>query len=167
MPPTTPFVRPGRPAVQLPGDHHRHRPHPSAAAAAGDELNAFRTAYPLQNYVLALSHTQGEGRYDDPVVVDFTRRNRTPAVMMWWKTRDLSISLVANHRQSRRFRASFANALKAAGAVTYVHTPPRPADIQRFWDTGVGVYSDEPFPPLGTTPPQLITPTFEEGVTPA
>jgi len=131
------------------------------------ELNAFRTAYPLQNYVVALYHTQGQGRYDDPVVVDFTRRNRTPALMMWWRQRDLSISLAANHRQGRRFRASFANALKAAGAVTYVHSLADPAEIQRFWDMGVGVYSDEPFPPLGTTPPLLIAPTFEEGTTPA
>jgi glycerophosphoryl diester phosphodiesterase len=131
------------------------------------ELNAYRTAYPLQNYVVALYHTQYWGLFDDPEVIDFTRRNRTPAVMMWWRQRDLSISLAANHRQSRRFRTSFVNALEAAGAVTYVHSLGDPTQIQRFWDLGVGVYSDEPFPPLGTTPPQLLTPTFEEGVTPA
>jgi hypothetical protein len=44
---------------------------------------------------------------------------------------------------------------------------PTPVQIQRFWDMGVGVYSDEPFPPLGTTTPQLVPPTFKEDVTPA
>jgi hypothetical protein len=143
----------------------RERIFPHVADQA--ELNAFRTAYPLQNYVMALYHTQGRNLYDDPVVADFTRRNRTPAVMMWWRERDLSISLAANHRQGRRFRAPFANALEAAGAVVYAHSLADPVQIQRFWDMGVGVYSDEPFPPLGTTPPQLVPPTFKENATPA
>jgi glycerophosphoryl diester phosphodiesterase len=155
---------------QAPERSVRERIFPHVADQA--ELNAFRTAYPLQNYVMALYHTQGQNRYDDPVVADFTRRNRTPAVMMWWRERDLSISLAANHLQGRRFRAPFANALKAAGAVVYVHSLADPVQMQRFWDMGVGVYSDEPFPPLGTTPPQLVPPTFKqptfnEDVTPA
>ena len=150
---------------QAPERSLRERILPHVADQA--ELNAFRTVYPLQNYVMALYHTQGRNLYDDPVVADFTRRNRTPAVMMWWRERDLSISLAANHRQGRRFRATFANALEAAGAVVYAHSLADPVQIQRFWDMGVGVYSDEPFPPLGTTPPQLVSPTFKENATPA
>jgi hypothetical protein len=92
---------------------------------------------------------------------------RIDAVMMWWREQDLSISLAANHRQGRRFRAPFANALEAAGAVVYAHSLADPVQIRRFWDMGVGVYSDEPFPPLGTTPPQLVPPTFRENATPA
>jgi hypothetical protein len=130
-------------------------------------LNALRTVYPLQNYVLALYRTQYYNRYDDPEVVDFTRRNRAPAVAMWWRERDPTISLNANHFQNRRYRASFVSALRAAGAISYVHSLDDPADVQRFWDLRVGVYSNEPFPPLGTTPPLLLPPRFSRGVTPA
>jgi glycerophosphoryl diester phosphodiesterase len=130
-------------------------------------LNALRTVYPLQNYVLALYRTQYHNRYDDPVVVDFTRRNRAPAVALWWRTRNPALSLNANHFQNRRYRASFVSALKAAGAVTYVHSIDAPADAQRFWSLRVGLYSNEPFPPLGTAPPQLLAPRFERGVTAA
>ncbi len=134
------------------------------------ELNAFRTAYPLQNYVVALYHTQYRGLFDDPQVVDFARRNRTPAVTMWWRERDFSISLAANSQQRRRFSRPFSDALKAAGAVAHVHTLGDPNQIQGFWDLGIGVYSDEPFPPLQTGALQqqeLILPRFPEGVTPA
>ena len=62
------------------------------------ELTAFRTVYPVQNYVMALYHTQARNLYDDPIVADFTSRYRTPAVMMWWRDRNLSLSLAANHR---------------------------------------------------------------------
>ena len=79
---------------------------------------------------------------------------------MWWRDRDPALSLAANGRQSRRYRRSFAEALAAAGAVTYVHSLADPADIQRFWDLGVGVYSDEPFPPLGAATPAVRTPAF-------
>ena len=127
------------------------------------ELNALRVSYPLQNYVLALYHTQAQNRYDDAEAVAFVRRNRTPAAMMWWRERDFSLSLAANGRQGRRFRQSFANGLRAAGAVVYVHSLGDPAQIQRFWDLGIGVYSDEPFPPLGDTAPVLRTPTFDDG----
>jgi glycerophosphoryl diester phosphodiesterase len=136
------------------------------------ELTEFRTAYPLQNYVLALYHTQSQNRYDDPVAGDFTKRYRAPAVMMWWRDRDPSISLAANGRQGRRYRPSFASALKAAGANVYVHSLGDPAQIQRFWDLGIGVYSDDPFPPLAGAAArqqqqQLIMPDFPEGVIPA
>ena len=43
------------------------------------ELSEFRTVYPLQNYVLALYHTQAQNRYDDPIVGDFVNRYRAPA----------------------------------------------------------------------------------------
>jgi len=124
------------------------------------ELNTLRLYFPLQNYVLALYHTQALNRYDDPEVVDFVRRNRTPAVMMWWRDRDFSISLAANGQQSRRFRQAFADSLRSAGAVVYVHSLADPVQIQRFWDLRIGGYSDEPFPPLVATTPALKTPTF-------
>ena len=137
------------------------------------ELTAFRTAYPLQNYVLALYHTQVQGRYDDPIAGDFTNRYRAPAVMMFWRDRDLSISLAANAHQGRRYRPSFASALDGVGANVYVHSLGDPNQIQRFWDRGIGVYSDDPFPPLGGTATlrqseqQLIVPDFPEGIIPA
>ena len=134
------------------------------------ELTEFRTAYPLQNYVLALYHTQSQNRYDDPIAGDFTNRYRAPAVMMWWRDRDLSLSLAANGRQARRYRPSFASALKSVGANVYVHSLGDPNQIQRFWDLEIGVYSDEPFPPLevGALRQQpLIIPDFPPGVIPA
>jgi hypothetical protein len=122
--------------------------------------------------VLALYHTQAQNRYDDPIAGDFTNRYRAPAVMMWWRDRDLSISLAANGRQSRRYRPSFASALKSVGANVYVHSLGDPNQIQRFWDRQIGVYSNDPFPPLdGTATLQqeqnLIMPDFPEGVIPA
>ena len=137
------------------------------------ELTQFRTAYPLQNYMLALYHTQAENRYDDPIAGDFTSRYRAPAVMMWYRDRNLAISLAANGRESRRYRPSFASALRGAGANVYVHSIGDGGVIQSFWDRDVGVYSDSPFPPLGATTAlrqseeQLIMPEFPEGVIPA
>jgi glycerophosphoryl diester phosphodiesterase len=140
------------------------------------ELSEHRIAYPVQNYVLALYRTQARNRYDDPIVGDFTNRYRAPAVMMWWRDRDLSISLAANGRQARRYRPSFASALKGLGANVYVHSLGDPNQIQRFWDRGIGVYSDNPFPPLGGAATlqqeqqqeqELIMPDFPEGVIPA
>jgi glycerophosphoryl diester phosphodiesterase len=124
------------------------------------ELDALRVFYPLRNYVLALYHTQAQNRLDDAAAVGFVRRNRTPAVMMWWRDRDPSLSLAANGRQSRRYRRSFARALQAAGAVTYVHSLADPAQVRRFQALGIGVYSDEPFPPLDTSATQLQIPSF-------
>ena len=54
-----------------------------------------------------------------------------------------------------------AQALRDAGAVTYVHSLAGPADIQRFWDLGIGVYSDEPFPPLSAGGPAVRAPSFD------
>jgi len=139
------------------------------------ELTQFRTAYPLQNYMLALYHTQAQNRYEDPIVGDFTSRYRAPGVMMWWRDRNLAISLAANGRESRRYRPSFASALKGAGANVYVHSIGDGGVIQSFWDRDIGVYSDSPFPPLGATTAlrqsedeeQLIMPEFPDGVIPA
>jgi len=80
--------------------------------------------------------------------------------MMWWRERDPSISLAENGREFRRYRQVFADGLRAAGAVVYVHSLSDPAQIQRFWDLGIGVYSDEPFPPLPAAAPVLETPQF-------
>jgi glycerophosphoryl diester phosphodiesterase len=151
----------------------RERIFPHVAERA--ELDELRTAYPVQNYLLALYHTQARNRYDDPIVGDFVNRYRAPAVMMWWRDRNPSLSLAANGREGRRYLPSFASALKGLGANVYVHSLGDPTQIQRFWDRGVGVYSDNPFPPLsGTTTlqqqqeqEQLIMPDFPEGVIPA
>ena len=93
---------------------------------------------------------------------------------MFWRDRDLSISLAANAQQGRRYRPSFASALKGIGANVYVHSLGDPNEIQRFWDRGIGVYSDDPFPPLGGTATlqqqqeqELIMPDFPEGIIPA
>jgi hypothetical protein len=93
--------------------------------------------------------------------------------MMWWKDRNLAISLAANGRESRRYRPSFASALKGAGANVYVHSIGDGGVIQSFWDRDIGVYSDNPFPPLGgatalrQAEEELIMPDFPEGVIPA
>ena len=82
----------------------------------------------------------------------------------------MSLSLAANDRQSRRYRPSFASALESVDANVYVHSLGDPNQIQRFWDLGIGVYSDEPFPPLevGALRQQpLIMPDFPPGVIPA
>jgi glycerophosphoryl diester phosphodiesterase len=146
----------------------RERIFPHVAERA--ELDALRTAYPVQNFVLALYHTQSHGRYDDPIVGDVTNRYRVPGVMMWWRDRNLSISLVENGRQQRRYRPSFAGALRSVGANVYVHSLGDPNQVQRFWDLGIGVYSDNPFPPLDAAllrEEPLIMPDFPEGVIPA
>jgi glycerophosphoryl diester phosphodiesterase len=124
------------------------------------ELDAMRAHYPLRNYLLALYHTQGENRYDDAQAVAFVRRNRTPAVMMWWRRRNASISLAANGLQRRRYRSEFARRLQAAGAVVYVHSLTSPTDIRRFWRRTIGVYSDGTFPGAQASPPALRTPQF-------
>ena len=53
--------------------------------------------------------------------------------MMWWRDRDPSLSLAD------------------------------PAQVRRFWDLGIGVYSDEPFPPLEAGRSQLQLPDFGPG----
>ena len=90
------------------------------------ELDALRAYYPLRNYVLALYHSQAHNRMDDAAVVDFVRRNRVPAVMMWWRDRDPALSLAANGRQGRRYRPELTGALRAAGARHLRPQPGRP-----------------------------------------
>ncbi|HEV2824420.1 MAG TPA: hypothetical protein VG035_04340, partial [Actinomycetota bacterium] len=86
-----------------------------------------RAWYPLRNYVLALYHSQAHNRLDDAAVVDFVRRNRVPAVMMWWRDRNPSLSLAANGRQARRYRPELAQALRDAGpSPTSTAWPARP-----------------------------------------
>jgi hypothetical protein len=65
----------------------------------------------------------------------------------------------------RRYSKAFTDGLEAAGAVPYVHSLRDPVQVQRFWDLGIPVYSDEPFPPLATAaarPPALQDPTFSD-----
>ena len=64
--------------------------------------------------------------------------------------------LAANGREDRRYRPSFTNALRGAGANVYVHGLGDPAQIQRFWDLGIGVYSTSRSRPWAApTPAQL------------
>ena len=79
---------------------------------------------------------------------------------MWWRDRDPALSLAVNGRQNRRFRPSFTAGLKAAGAVTYVHSLIDPAAIRHFWDLGIAIYSDEPFPPLDEAAPNARMPSL-------
>ena len=44
--------------------------------------------------------------------------------------------------------------------MTYVHRLIDPAAIRRFWDLGIGVYSDEPFPPLDEAAPHARMPSI-------
>ena len=140
--------------------------------ASVEELDAHRAYYPLRNYVMALYMTQFKGRYEDWKTIDFVKRFQVPAVMMWWRDRDMSISLIENGRQGRRYRKSFTDGLEAAGAVPYVHSIRDPVQVQRFWDLGIPVYSDEPFPPIAATAaaraPALKDPEFtNDGLPPA
>lgn len=47
--------------------------------------------------------------------------------------------------------------------MTYVHSLVDPAAIRRFWDLGIGVYSDEPFPPLDGSSAEIRVPSFRRG----
>jgi glycerophosphoryl diester phosphodiesterase len=142
----------GRPSVL-----ERLFPH----VARQEELYAHWAVYPLRNYVMSLYMTQGRGEYEDWKVIDFARRNRTPAVMMWWRDRNMAISLAENAAQGRRYRKSFTDSLRANGVVPYVHTIRDNAQAQRFWDLGIAIYTDEPFPPLTGPVPALQTPEFD------
>ncbi|MBL8778583.1 MAG: VCBS repeat-containing protein [Acidimicrobiales bacterium] len=126
------------------------------------ELDRLRAIYPIRNYVLALYRTQAWNRFDDPEVVRFVRNNRTPAVMMWWNTRNRALSLSANMAQQRRYTPTFAAQLEASGAVVYVHSLSDTDIISTFASRRVGVYSNGPFPPF-TTEPAPIEPRIESG----
>jgi len=113
-------------------------------------LDQLRALYPIRNYVMALYRTQAFNRMDDDAVVDFVRRNRVPAVMMWFGTRNPALSLRDNMGEQRRYTPSFEARLRAAGAVTYVHSLKDTDTLRSFVDRGVGVYSNGPFPPFNT-----------------
>jgi glycerophosphoryl diester phosphodiesterase len=113
------------------------------------ELDAIRRYYPLQHYVLALYRTQWAGRYDDPEALAFVKRNGAPAVMMWYRERDPAKTLVQNSEEGRRYTAQFAAALRDAGAVVYVHSLHDEAAMKPYADSGIGVYSDGPYPTEG------------------
>jgi hypothetical protein len=112
------------------------------------DLDGIRRYYPLQNYVVALYRTQWAGHFDDPAVLSFVRRNRAPAVMMWWHTRDPNKSLARNAAENRRYTTTFATSLQQAGAVVYVHSLDDTKAMKEFERRGVGVYSNGPFAPL-------------------
>ena len=135
--------------------------------AGQGHLDALRRIYPLRNYVLALYRTQVRNQFDDAEVVDFVRRNRTPAVMMWWDTRDFSLTLAANMREHRRYRPEFVDQLRAAGAIVYVHSLASAARIQEFQAKGIGVYSDGPFPPYTTSDGAPAAPPIDSNEPPA
>jgi glycerophosphoryl diester phosphodiesterase len=116
-------------------------------------LAAMRKAYPVQNYVVALYRTQAYGRMDNAELLDWVRRERVPAVMMWFGVRNRSISLAANNGERRRYEASFVSSLKSLGAVPYVHTVNDKALAQSLWDRRIGLYSDALFPPFSATSP--------------
>jgi hypothetical protein len=124
------------------------------------DLDRMRAIYPIRNYIVALYRTQAFNRFDDDEVLDFVRQNRSPAVMMWWNTRDPSLSLADNMSQQRRYSAAFVARLRAAGAVTYVHSLTNSEAVQSFAALGVGIYSNGPFPPF-TVQPAPIEPNVE------
>ena len=126
------------------------------------ELDRLRAVYPIRNYVVALYRTQAWNRFDDPEVVRFVRNNRTPAVMMWWNTRNPALSLSENMAQQRRYTPAFAAQLEASGAVVYVHSLSDTDVISVFASKRIGVYSNGPFPPF-TTEPAPIEPRIESG----
>jgi glycerophosphoryl diester phosphodiesterase len=116
-------------------------------------LAAMRAHYPVQNYMVALYRTQAFGRQDDPEVLAWARSARIPALMMWHRQRDFSISLSANHSRDQRYDAGFVDSLRRAGTVPYVHTVNDKAKATWLWDNRIGVYTDFLFPPFEETPP--------------
>jgi glycerophosphoryl diester phosphodiesterase len=135
-------------------------------------LKTMRRSYPVQNYVVALYKSQGYGRLDDPEVLDWARRERIPALMMWKNPRDWSLSLPANQQQQRRYDPELVAGLKAAGTVVYVHTVDDKDEGQARWDERVGMYTNWLFPPFEDqqsatpTPTPTSTPTSTPTVTP-
>lgn len=109
-------------------------------------LDRLRRLHPFRNYMLALYRTQQEGRMDDVEVLDFVRRNRITAVMMWAWRRDPGVDLKENGRLHRRFRPGFARRLQETGAAVYVHSLNGPDWMEGFRERQIGVYSNGWFP---------------------
>lgn len=95
---------------------------------AQDDLDRLRTIYPFNDVMMALYRTPASNEQ----VVDFVRKNRIPAVMMWWDS---------------RYDPEFDRQLREAGAVTFVHSlgKARRGKIAEFRARGVGVYSNGVF----------------------
>jgi hypothetical protein len=134
------------------------------------ELDQYRNSWQLRNYVIALYRTQFANAFDDPEVIQFVRNNRSPAVMMWWRDRNPSLTLSQNHFESRRFTPAFAAQIQSTSAVAAVHSIRDPSVVPGFEALHVGVYSDGPFA-VGTqrqapeAPP--VDPVFPDDVVPA
>jgi hypothetical protein len=134
------------------------------------DLDQYRTVWPLRNFMVALYRTQYLGRFDDPEVLSFVKNNRAPGVMMWYKDRLATLTLVQNSKESRRFSPEFARALQAGGAVAEVHSIRDPALVARYEAVDVGIYSDEPFgteSALDSLRQATIDPVFRPGTIPA
>ncbi len=126
------------------------------------QLAAIQDLYPVHSYLVALYRSQRYNRFDDDEVVSFVRRNRAPAVMMWWGRRDPTLSLADNMAQRRRYTDTFARRLWAVGAAVYVHSI-RPVELAiSFRSKGVAIYSDAPFPPYDAPQPEVVTPESDE-----
>jgi glycerophosphoryl diester phosphodiesterase len=84
--------------------------------------------YPFNDVMVALYRS----RMTNSEVVDFVARNKLRAVMMWWNT---------------RYDPAFDEQLRAAGAVTFVHSlgPRELRHLLGFRDRRVGVYSNGVF----------------------
>ena len=133
-------------------------------------LAAMRRSYPLRNYVAALYQTQWNNGLDDPDVAAWVRRDRVPAVMMWSRQRDFTLTLAENNAQRRRYDAGFVATLGAAGAVSFVHTLDDPAQIGWFAERQVGVYTNEAAPPSGSpspTPSATTSPSESPSASPS
>jgi glycerophosphoryl diester phosphodiesterase len=106
------------------------------------DYDEIRKMYRFPWYMLALVRTQWSGEFDDDEVIEFVTKNDIPAVMMWWQERDQNLSLAENSRQKRRYTPEFVTALRAVGAVPYVHSLSSPDEIEKFRRLDIGVYSN-------------------------
>ncbi|HVF05781.1 MAG TPA: FG-GAP-like repeat-containing protein [Frankiaceae bacterium] len=137
--------------------------------AGQQDLDAIRTSYPLQHYVVALYRTQWNGKFDDDEVVEFVRRNGAPAVMMWIRRRSSAKSLADNNEEGRRYDPRFVARLRDAGAVTYVHSTGDGEAMRPFAEEKIGVYSDGPLgpdSPVPVPPPAGVPPVPPPTVVP-
>lgn len=95
------------------------------------ELCQFHQIYPFKDYMLALYRAYDwklfGGSPSNESVVKFVKNHQINAVMMWWE---------------QRYTPEFQEALRKAGAVTYVHSLNDPEKIVSFKEKKVGAYSD-------------------------
>ena len=107
------------------------------------ELDAFKAIYPWRDYMLALYRTQWLGQMSNHEVLDFVVKNNIRGVMMWFREADPALSLKDNHKKHQRFSLDFARQLQGVGVGVYVHDMVDKADVARFRDLDVGVYSKQ------------------------